>query len=1098
MRITYADQEFFKGTFERFRQVSSFTDDVLLRETAAWAGRIVPSYGFEEALARDLLVLSTYLAHHRDRIEVADVARGALSYVLHADKTNGAGIPHFGLFDDAFVASYAVHEIRTQLGEMAHYAPPKLTPLEQKHAEELFLSLIDDRSPPSRQLSAEASQVVASLGILAESGILRRLRDNVVYLSSALGDSQRPADQRDIARAALEYVVRGEDAIPDEHGLAGFLDDNFIVQLAVDLIEPRREPWLELLDSLVATWPFLNNLFLREDGTGSSLSEFFLANSALVCPALRGDAGLKSLTIVAPSAGPLPFLLGFISSLGNLYEASLGAPAARTFRVGQNVLVDFNCVRVFGGYAAHEGREGFWLERRGKYQSRQWLPSSNLRRLVPAQQRRATRGALLSAAKSKAVAVPILDLILSLQDSHNTDIKVRPVFVASQVLQTRELATRLTIFDQPMCDVVPMGHLSGTDQIVRWSTSLGAQSPVLVTTPDLDYACEYAEEAGIVPRLVIVDGDGRNTTRSASHARLAAMGSPVVVVTGMAASARSAIPIAESDGDVWEWTKPDLDTILGPENSDSRIPSLGTYETKVRRAFSASVLTHTIDFEPVRKAFGGLSELRACIRNRGEDPLPELNDFIEQAYPCLLRLMRIVVPLNAVPEIRNEIQTSLAALGELGSDSLYFSDCERSALRQVREGLAESFEALLDSNPKGAFLERELPRFHSKVVVCADADRVGGVIARTFDNEARPVSVDSIRSADGRHSDVLISAWFGRKSMEVLLLPPVADTVFLLLYDIEGSWHQGFDRFQRRARQTASGSSHRAEMFPGILGWKQRDVNAEKDHATSIDSEYEAEESIQTHIADLKRQRLLRHCRTDGAEAEVEATMVLFEGGACAFLADGYRARVATHLLDLAEAAPDAELEMAPVSRLRTGDAILFLKGGDSDVIRSVADTLLPAGTRDLARLWQQSLRDYSVKESLTVEELRRRLNAGGCPLGTQAFRIWLRDDDIIGPLAYERDIPVIAQLTSDERLKGKLAECIEAVSRVRGAHLRASSILAAEVVRKAVASLRSGSAGKHLVEVTDQIVLARIEQIDDQSTCVRGSLVNRLLEDFG
>ncbi|MGE4004119.1 MAG: hypothetical protein AB7I48_28385, partial [Planctomycetaceae bacterium] len=235
---------------------------------------------------------------------------------------------------------------------------------------------------------------VASLGIVAESGILRRLRDNVAYLSSVLGEFQRPADQRDIARAALEYVVRGEDAVPDELGLAGFLDDNFIAQLAVDLIEPRREPWLELLDSLVATWPFLNNLFVREDDTGDPLSEFFLVNSALICPALRGDAGLKSLTIVAPSAGPLPFLLGFISSLGSLYEASLSSPAVRTFRVGQNVLVDFDCVRVFGGYAAHEGREGFWLEKRGKYQSRQWLPSSNLRRLVPAQQRRATRGTL--------------------------------------------------------------------------------------------------------------------------------------------------------------------------------------------------------------------------------------------------------------------------------------------------------------------------------------------------------------------------------------------------------------------------------------------------------------------------------------------------------------------------------------------------------------------------------------------------------------------------------------------------------------------------------------------------------------------------------
>ena len=256
MRITYADQELFQETFEHFRQACCMPDDELLREIASWVGRIVPSYGFEEGLERDFLILSAYLAHNGDRKEVSDVARGALAYVLRADSSDATAIPTFGLLDDAFIASFAVHEIRTQLGERAHYSPPKLTSTEQKHAEEMFLSSIERCSIPEPDLATQAKSVVSGLGILAESGIFRRLRNNVKFLSGILSDSGQSKDHRDVARAALEYVVQGDDAIPDELGLAGFLDDNFIAQLAVDLIEPRRDPWLGLLDSLVASWRF--------------------------------------------------------------------------------------------------------------------------------------------------------------------------------------------------------------------------------------------------------------------------------------------------------------------------------------------------------------------------------------------------------------------------------------------------------------------------------------------------------------------------------------------------------------------------------------------------------------------------------------------------------------------------------------------------------------------------------------------------------------------------------------------------------------------------------------------------------------------------
>jgi hypothetical protein len=65
----------------------------------------------------------------------------------------------FGLLDDAFVTSYAVHEIRTRLGDPATYTPPRLTRAEQERAEALFLELVEKPAEEDAKLISEAYQV---------------------------------------------------------------------------------------------------------------------------------------------------------------------------------------------------------------------------------------------------------------------------------------------------------------------------------------------------------------------------------------------------------------------------------------------------------------------------------------------------------------------------------------------------------------------------------------------------------------------------------------------------------------------------------------------------------------------------------------------------------------------------------------------------------------------------------------------------------------------------------------------------------------------------------------------------------------------------
>jgi hypothetical protein len=110
---------------------------------------------------------------------------------------------------------------------------------------------------------------------------------------------------RSLARGALSYLACEDDVIDDRLGLVGYLDDNFVVQTAVDLIEPGRVPSLDLLDSITEVWPFVNRCMLNESGAAYPLSEFLMVNSALSCDQLRPEGQTSQTALMLPRGSDL-------------------------------------------------------------------------------------------------------------------------------------------------------------------------------------------------------------------------------------------------------------------------------------------------------------------------------------------------------------------------------------------------------------------------------------------------------------------------------------------------------------------------------------------------------------------------------------------------------------------------------------------------------------------------------------------------------------------------------------------------------------------------------------------------------------------------
>jgi uncharacterized membrane protein YkvA (DUF1232 family) len=1060
-----------------------------------WVASLAPTFGFELNLSRDVFLLCDTLRKPSADAGVARLARGGLAYLYRNNHVDPAPLGPLGLLDDAFVAGYAAHAIRDRTGEAVRYRPPRLGPDEQARAEQVFLDLLDRPGNEDDVLPGLAEIALAQLGHLLESGLFRRLRRNVRFLSHVLADSGHSAEHRRIARAALHYVAAEQDAIPNPLGLLGFLDDYFVAELAVGLIDPGQSPWMNLIDAVVAAWPFLNMVSFGDGQKGNSASEFLMVNAALTCPVLRAPEA-KLTHLVLPRTGPFPLLLGFFASLGELLSARRRQGSAVSFKVGQKVLVDGKGgAYTFEGCRTIDGQMMFGVgkvrkERGQTLRSSQWLPIEQLNRLVPADPDRSVRGRL-AVADLRAEPLGALDLLFLAAEPVTVPPDMPQVVVVTPVGLARDTAQDVSLFGHRLCDTVPMGNLTASGDVSPWSGQFGSSRPAVLVVPDLDRACEYVEGEGDKVALTIVDASGHNAGRLAALSRLQAIGARVLVTVGQA-DADGVIDDA-SDSVVWEWDRPDFESVYvepglaAPEGNPVR-----AYEREVVRAVSASAEVVPVQAPEVEEAVRSVSALKRLAEARGEDVPQELEDALAGSFAVLTRLLRCPFRLSSHPRLAADLATRLDTLFPSQASGLFLSGQELDAIADAERQLRSVFTVLQQRNAKEdalTDLRRTCPEL---VVVCGDVELLDGAEGLGVRTPASALDEEEGR----RDSAHVVAGWFGRGTMTRLLRPPFATPLYLLLYGPEVSWHGAFNRRVRQGSAARRVRTARGRLFPGVGKWPDRPAGdpSGMDGETTT-AEGETPDAIQTYLLSERRRRLTSQATPSDNEEAVEARLVTFDGG-YAFLTEDYQAKLATHLLADAADGEDAELEIVPARRLQRGDVLLFLRGSSRDVIRQTADKLLPPGEREKSGAWRRVLLKYREQEKCSVEVVWQRLREHGCPLSLAAIENWFTDENMISPLNVDREVGAILALTQDPDLRDGLDACRAAISRVRGAHLRASNLLARKVVERAVAGLKAAGVTGGAVDLGDGIVLARVTEIDDTTIRVKASAANRLVED--
>lgn len=1098
-RLTYADRELLLRTFDRLQAEWKGSDEILLTDVGAWAKELIPSFGFELTLIRNITSLSRYLVNHRQEHDLADIARGGLLYVLQAGQHGPSKLGDFGLLDDAFIASYAVHEIRARLGEQAAYSPPRLTREEQEHAETQFLDYYDAPLLTDEELIVQARKTVDGLASLATCGLFRRLQQNISFLVAVLDTPDRTQEQQDYARAALSYFVCEEDAIDDRLGIVGYLDDNFIAQMAVDLIEPHREPWLELLDATVGVWPFLNSLVIDDGSGGRPISEYMIVNSALSCAELRTQENRSATVLVVPFTGPAPFLIGFLATLGLVQQSGQREVTEDSFRAGQKVLVDNCAIAEFAGFEWIAERRMFGLKQYQiqlgeRLQRVRYWPISDLRRLVPAASTRATRGQLKFNLNHSDVLLPGLEYLFNATKTAQLSAVDKRVIIVMPTTLAAEFCKSTQLYGQPIKDVIPVGQvLADGDSEECWSTRFGVQKPILLFASDLDVARTYAEEHREKIEIVIVDIAGRNRGKHASLKRLNRLQIPCLLIATERVANETEVD-KHNDLSVWEWVPEDLTALVWPETRLTLTSGeIARFEHRVRSSSSIRPIVEPISLPIVSETHRVFLALRRLARQRGADTLTELEEIIAQAFFATTQLMRCASPLSVESTCIVDATRRIKKIRSLARSSNFLSNDEQAAIAELVNRTQEFAEQLQDHNPKAKALDLLVSEYPAATILCPDARLIAELEAVFVGKRNRVFAsvAGDIEFTDG----LIIPGWFRQNRMAAVLSPPIADPLVLVLYGPERQWHQQFSMKRRRKREERMRLKGRAAIFPSLRGWKAPkpppEVPAEM-AAVSDDIE-----QVRTEIDDSFRQRVYAQVQSGKSDADVRARLVLFTGGVYGLFTDSYKLNVVTHLLDgyVEDDDEKASVKLVKARDVGVGDAVVF-SPKSRDLIREVADELLHPGQRDMSNEWQRSLRKYVEKRGLSAEEVCDQLHKAGCKSGSQAIHNWIYDADMIAPQQYRSDVPAIAQVTGDTNLANKIDLVLDAIKQVRSTHQqKAPRVIAKRIRQKAATVVRQEQADHSIVHLEGNLVLVRVAEPASDLIPIKYASANRLIE---
>lgn len=913
---------------------------------------------------------------------------------------------------------------------------------------------VDGRSVS--EISAAISSQVKTIRALS---ILTEITDFNQKLEALIDAAEGDGEVAAVALSALRYLADAHDAIFDDIGILGLLDDLYVIEWAYATVEEQAYG-LPLLHEFQRRAPHLESSYLTANGMMlDRFGQYVVGNSLEVLSGSENDH-----IVLRDAEAYLAPVIGAVA-LAALRTSAVG-DGIDQWEMGSILnLLNFGHKPERVRYLGHEvvgGEERIVVE--VSQSGRLFLPAelATCMELSPRQDYKTlSNGTAVSIWQRNHSVDP---LYFFLGGRARSDVRRAVLVIAPRNLLEHYLPS-LLCRNEPVAKVIGATWINSTEH-----EELLAHS---VINRAMIYACGSAMVArnlienpppGVTAFDLIVLG-----TQAYGEISAEFVGQPVKGLRMLCLADMSEVPGPPRNALIME------DEVVLPWSLRPR----GFGQTDpLARALKRQYNHWTVDCSV--KVFQ--NESLQCISSFLESQHVNPEDDISPIVP---QLRGFLFDAGRMPRSGGVFSKAL----KLRAKSLSRAAKAEALYNQTLIGIGHALDKLSDTGEfsPDVFSEADLVADRPATILCRshqEAMETTSMLQERGINGAGLTTTEVFRSAPVEH--LVVPGWHGAATMRRLDSINPAAKIEYFQFDFQRDWFSRLTSAMRnRSRMFGtpierSGAGRDSDPNPAQLTWVTPKRPTQE---SSIDLEEFVPAIEQRPELDGLYRGINARSKISG-EDEVKGIPVIVEDYTSFLLLPPHADLV---LLNRAIRRP--EDACVPVSQLREGDVFVLKDGSHRELFQELAPNYLasPDAVIQAADLWRQPLKDAFSAGSFAWNAFQKRLAEVGLQRSELAYRNWI-SGQTIAPMNYRAVIPIICSLSNDPLIQKSGDRSVAAVAALYEARQKA----AARVFEQIVSGITDPSASNLRIEVGNTTVdlnIYRVGSVGQPVDCARSLL---------
>ncbi len=679
-----------------------------------------------------------------------------------------------------------------------------------------------------------------------------------------------------------------------------------------------------------------------------------------------------------------------------------------------------------------------------------------------------------------------LDTLLGFQTCGNNSIFCNLVLLSmaqarfATLLKSITLSPEGTTSSKPLSEYFSWGGIGPEGDLIRKDQNLASGEPVIAVSRLLE-SLEFTPS--IPQKTVFVDGASGLARNPLAFDYITECHRVVIVASFDETEALE--ELRKRDTPTWYMSPESIligESATGYRNRSSLI-GVTTLSAYTRQRFKMDVIIcHDTNLEDAEEFLDSVSR-----KIKATEDAQEIAKHLLQLYGIFLELSeccfgvdeKLALDLFEVEENIRQFEKWIdpAIFGELKSaiDKLKsIIDCGEFGQEKVKQ-----FLEFADNNC-------------ANWAVVAKSARTAEILEKHLNNRHinLPVFTHSNIPSGSALTGIILPSWPNSRKFSQLKSKSVTTNVRVLAYPFETKWISSHKN-RENARESLNGCD--TDKLSQILGIGRHLLESLFPPASP--STPLSPPPIFDIDGPIKRPDTRRpNPATEGEESR-QARFVQFSGNCYALLTEWAELPNLNPLIYETNLS-NVKLEFVTVSKLSSGDFVLFRDSGDKEIVRILAEENFGEEQYEQTRMIAEKWKESQFRIDTNPEVIRQRLAKFGLKRTVQTITGWLSNPYRIGPGDFH-DIELIAKAAGDHELLSIKNEIEEAITCIRGAHISAGGKLT---------QLLLGELGERIIQVDEQPTqieldfgaawVVHIEKIDTKSRNYPANLVNQLLWD--